>query len=281
MTTQRLARPFFFPSSVGKRTARLHGLFKKEFALQSGSGFSLVNRLLIGPLVSLATTGILYASFFRQHPHSSLGEMSGENYLSFVAFGFLMHTYLNAGYYCFSSRVLHEAYHSTLQLLWIAPYSRLASFFSLAGMEAVRCAAVLGLSMVIAGMPQAPLWQAVTGQLGAFVLFFPLCLCLGAFRVMVTLLNTDLSDLLDHAYLFFVLTACPYIPRELLPKILQPLSTINPAYHMGYVLRSLWNPSFHSPSHWLWTVALSAMGLGVGLMIWKRYRPWILERCFA
>ncbi len=259
---------------------RAYGLFKKEFILQGSTSFTLINRLLVGPLISLATTGILYASFFRIHPSSTLGEMSGDNYLIFVAFGFLMHTYMNAGYYCFSSKILQEAGAGTLQLLWIAPYHRLVSLFSLASMEGVKCLVILFIAMFLAGMPHRPFLDAVGLQFLCFILFLPICLTIGIVRSMVMLLHSDLGDFMDHAYLVFVLTACPYIPGSLLPKIFRPLVKFNPAYHMAYVMRGAWKPNFSSDSHVLPLALLTILLMTVGILIWTKLRRAIVERCF-
>jgi len=264
-----------------REVAILHELFKKEFALQSRSGFSLLNRLLVGPLIGLLTTGILYNGFFDAHPSSSLGEISGENYLAFVAFGFLMHTFLNAGYYCFSSRIMSEAGTRTIALLRVAPYSRVVSLFSLASMEVVKCFVVLIIAMFVAGMPPGPLWRAVGRELACFAVLFPLALSFGLLRTMIIYLNEDIGDFLDHAYLFFVLSACPYIPKGLLPKYLAPLSDFNPAYHMAYVMRTAWRPNFSSTGHVLPAAVLMTILITAGYLTWRRVRLKVLEKCFA
>lgn len=260
---------------------RFYGLFKKEFALQSGSSLGLVNRLILGPLVSLGTTGILYNSFFSLNPHSSLGELSGANYLTFVAFGFLLHAYLNAGYYCFSSKIVAEAASGTLQVLWIAPYNRLVSLFSLASMEGVRCFGILLLSMWIAGMPERPLVEAVSLQFLCFLVFLPICLTIGMIRAMLVTLSPDAADFLDHGYLVLVLTACPYIPNAQLPKFLQVFSQINPAYYMGQVMRGAWKETFFSAANLLPLAGLTALILLTAYAMWNRNRAQILERSFV
>ncbi len=271
---------FLFNFRALPRPRCFYGLFKKEFALQSSSSLSLVNKLIIGPLVSLGTTGILYGSFFRTHPGSTLGGMSADNYVIFVAIGFLMHTYLNAGYYCFSTKILNEVSSGTLQILWIAPYHRVKALLSMASMEGLRCFVVLLLSLLIAGLPHRPFLDALSLQLLCYFVFVPICLTIGAIRAMVMLLNNDLAEILDHGYLIFVLTACPYIPGTLLPKILQPFTQINPGYHFGYVMRSTWERGFHAPIH-LWAAGLlGGSVLAFAYLLWGKYRKQIVERCF-
>lgn len=258
-----------------------HSLFKKEVALQAGSGFALVNRLFFGPLIGLATTGILYSSFFTRHPNSSLGDLSGENYLIFVGFGFLMHTYLNAGYYCFAYKLLAETYHGTLQMIWIAPCHRLLSLASLAGLEVAKCVVVLFAVMGLAGAPHGPLWEAVFLQFMYLGAFLPLCLSLGAVRAILTVVNSDLADLMDHGYLVFSLTACPYIPSELLPRILRPLCELNPAYHMAYLMRGAWKHEFLAKAHLVPLLAFTAVFFMGGYLLWRRHRTKVFERCFV
>ena len=53
--------------------ARFLALFKKELALEGSSGLALMNRLLVGPLISLGSSGILYRAFFYNHPGLALG----------------------------------------------------------------------------------------------------------------------------------------------------------------------------------------------------------------
>lgn len=268
-------------SAWSREAKLLHVLFKKEFSLQSRSGLTLINRLLVGPMIGLLTTGILYNSFFSVHPDSSLGDISGSNYLPFVAFGFLMHTFLNAGYYCFSSRIISEAGTRTLALLRIAPYSRVVSLFSLASMDAVKAFVVLIIAMFVAGMPPGSLVRAVGREMICFVVFFPLCLSIGLLRTMITYLHADVAEFLDHLYMIFVLSACPYIPKSLLPKYIAWFCEFNPAYHMAYVMRKAWKPDLSHAGHLIPTMLLMSLLIVAGYVTWRRVRVKLLEKCFA
>lgn len=263
-----------------KPWVQFFGLFRKEFRLQSVSRLSILNRLLIGPVISLATTGILYTGFFRLNPKLALAEMTGENYAPFILCGFLVHTYLNSGYYFFSSKVLGEWGARTLPLLWIAPCNRIVLLSSLYSMELLRCFLISLLGMAIIGFPKHSTLEILLGEAGLFLILITIGMCAGLIKSGVAMLNQGKAEMLDNCYLLFVFTSCPYIPKTLLPGMLQPFCDFNPAYHGSQLMRQIWHATPHWPEHLPVLVGGLLIFIAITLLAWQSYGRRVMENSF-
>ncbi|MBI4405991.1 MAG: hypothetical protein HY537_17660 [Deltaproteobacteria bacterium] len=242
---------------------------------------SILNRLLIGPIISLATTGILYAGFFRGNPKANLAEMNGNNFATFILIGFLLHTYLNSGYYFFSARLLGEKGTKTLPLVWLAPCNKILLFFSFISVDLIRCLIITLLGIIIIGLPEKP-FIGLVQEAGLFLFLMLLGMLLGLLRVILTMVRHGMADLFDNLYLIFVFTACPYIPKTLLPGFLQPLCTFNPAYHACKLMRAVWNGhSVAGELYHLLALATSFVVVSSAIYVYTRInRLTIIEKSF-
>lgn len=252
-------------------------IFRKEFKLQYGSRVVLLNRLLVGPLINVFTTGILYRSVFVHNPNMQLATLSQQSYLTFIVFGFLSHTFMNSGYYVFSGKLLMESRWHTLPLFWLAPCRKSVLVLGLYSAEGLRCLAIIALCTVF-------LPPSAEGAITTLVVMLPLIACLIAFsigmgllRSGLTLLNGDRAELIDNCYIFFVFTACPYIPETLLPGVLRPLCEVNPIFHLANAMRSVWagNSPYQSMIPFLVGLIVLWTVLYLG---WRRFSPLIIAR---
>ncbi len=263
-----------------KLIRQLYGIFLKELALQSRSRLNILNRLLIGPVISSLTVGMLYAGFFRYNHSAQLGPLSATNFIPSLALGFLAHTYMNAGYYFLSNKILSEWIGRTLPLIWLAPCGRSVLFLGMIIVEALRCSLITFFVFLF-------LAQSTTLSLPLLFspfLFLPGFLLLGAalglLRSYVFLLNEGRAELMDHCYLGMIFLGCFYIPQPLLPSFLQPFCFLNPAFHGMTAWQSLETG----------TLAWSSVGgLFAGLIVlfllsqilWVARKSQILERSYG
>lgn len=224
-------------------------MFRKDVALQNGSLFSLINRLLIGPVVSCITAGVLYSGFFRADKHLSLGSMNAQTFAPLLIFGFLIHNFLNCGYYFFFARMAAEWNRRTLPLLWIAPASRLILALGMASVDATRCLvmSLVGLWIISLALPLSV--GAVVAELVLFFGVFALGLMLGFIKSILYFAIGHRADTIDNLYLGLVFTGCLYIPVELLPNWLKQICYLNPIFHAFQAMRLTWEQhqflSFH------------------------------------
>ncbi len=253
------------------------GLCKKELILQSSSQLALLNRLFIGPVISLATTGILYCGFFKMNPSLRIQEMNGSDFLSFILFGFLVHTFLNSGYYFFSAKLLSEWNSKTLPLLLIAPCNIVVLFSGLYSMEALRCLIITFLGLIVLGLPEQDIflrYGCIAGMLGLTGL---LAICLGLLKSAISILNEGASELLDNFYLLFIFTGCPYIPKSLLPQIFHPIIELNPVYQACQWMRESWRGEIRISSLGLPFLFTLLCFIGLVYLGWQKYRNTIIE----
>lgn len=236
--------------------------------------------MLIGPMISLATTGVLYSAFFRLYPRSTLAEMSDRNFVSFIVFGFLVHSYLNSGYYFFCSKIGMERAERTLSLLWLSRCHPTLLLLGLSSMEVVRCLFISFLGILVLGAPRHSLIFALTQEFLCFSLLFSLGLLLGLMRAGLGILHEGKAEFADNAYLIFVFTACLYIPKSLLPGFLHPLCEVNPVYHGANAMRIIWEGGSPIP-HLAILLLLIGLTAGICLFLWKRFQPLVMERAVA
>lgn len=205
--------------------------FRKEFHLQTSTVFSLFGKLVVGPIISLLLTGLIYHGVFRAHPDLVLAGLTRESYLHFICLGFLFQNFLGSGYYGFSTRLLTEWNGKTLSLIWMAPSRRLISFLSLNSVEYSRLVITLLLLAVTGLLPIPSEWVQGLWMLLWLSVLFGMGLLLGFFRACVQVLDWGHIDTLDQIYLLTLFAACPYLPLELLPDPLKVVSLANPLFH--------------------------------------------------
>lgn len=219
-------------------TAR--GLFWKEWKLQLGHWLVVLNRMLIGPLIALVTTALLYGSFFGLYPQTALGEVNAKTYQGFIVFGFLGHMFLNAGYHSFSAKLVAEWSNRTLPLLWLSSCSRISLLASLLSVEIVRCAILLFLGFLWLGVPASHGCYKLLAEVILLYLVFAFGAFLGTVRAALVVTHLGRAELLDNFYLIFVFTSCPYIPGLALPRFLQGVIHLNPLLYGLQSLRQVW-----------------------------------------
>lgn len=259
----------------------LWGLFKKEFSLQSVSVLSTVSRLFVGPMVSLLISGLLYSSFFRTSPNTLLGQLNRDNFVEYVALGFLIHTCLNAGYFGFCSRLTTEATSKTLSVLWIAPTSRWLTLGSLAGMECLRIGVIFLLLVAIAGLPAVEGARQIAGLIAWLFALGGVALLMGALRACLLISVRGVAEFVDQLYLLTVFTVCPYIPRELLPGPLQAVCNLNPLFHLSLVGRALWAGEAAPQLPLTVSGAYLVTMVVCSWWIWRQCKWIVLEKSFA
>lgn len=253
---------------------------RKEFELQITNSLSLVSKLFIGPFVNGCLTGLLYHGFFRANTNSNLGGVTKDTYLAFVSYGFLFHHVLNSGYYGFSSRLITEANAKTLSLLWMAPGNRLLSLTTLHSIELVRLVLITGALIALGGI----FCESHLSYYGFGILWLLgviiTSLILGLVRATTLLLELGHTDLLDPIFLILIFTACPYVPKSLLPYPIQTVCELNPLYHLLELGRSGLSPGI-DPKLFLFVgcgIPLSLYGLGI--FLWRKIGAKILDKAF-
>lgn len=257
---------------------RLYGVFKKEFRLQADSRLAFLNRLFVGPAISFVTTGILYHRFFGLHPTTSVAALAKENYLSFILFGFLVHTFLNTGYYSLATRLTSEHKEKTLPLFWLAPGSRLPVILGLCSIELMRSLIVtFFIFLFLTPMHGNPFKIFVLEGL-ALICLWVFSMALGILKAGFSLFNYLSAAWLDNLYLCFVFTSCLYIPKPLLPKVLQPICELNPAYQIAECMRNIWMGREGVLLHFaLFFLGFSLLA-GVILLCWDRFKITLVEK---
>lgn len=253
----------------------------KEFHLQTTTFTSIIGRLMVGPIVSLFLTGLLYNGVFQSHPRLVLAGLTQESYLQFICIGFLFQNFLNSGYYGFSSRLVSEANGKTLSLLWLAPSRRFLSLLSLNSLEYCR----LIVMMIILGTLGAFFWPAgMTNQLVLILWLIALLaigLILGFLRACIQILDRGYIDWIDHTYLVAIFTSCPYIPLDLFPMPIKVLCLMNPGYHFLNFGRTLSNGTPVVSLPWLWAFIFPMTIFILLIFFWRALRVEVLDKSFG
>jgi ABC-type polysaccharide/polyol phosphate export permease len=258
----------------------VYGIFRKEFTLQSRFRLAILNRLLIGPIISSVTAGVLYAGFFKASKNLSLGQLNAQNYSVHLIFGFLIHNYLNSGYYFLPNKIVVEWNTRTLPLLWIAPCPRPLMILGLGSVEILRCLVVSAVGFAFIWHTKSFSVLVILQELATLMLVFALGSGLGFLRCCLYFFNEGKSELLDNAYLGFIFTACLYIPKALLPKILWPFCELNPAYHAIQWMMGLWEKESHSFFHLEWVLGFLVLLAGMCVVAWRLSQAEVMERSF-
>jgi ABC-type polysaccharide/polyol phosphate export permease len=259
---------------------QVYGIFRKEFTLQSRYRLTILNRLLIGPIISSVTAGVLYAGFFRVSKNLTLGHLNSQNYSIHLVFGFLIHNYLNSGYYFLPNKIIVEWNARTLPLFWIAPCPRPLMIFGLGSVEILRCWVVSLVAIAFICYVGPVSWLALGQEILILMSMFALGTGLGFFRCCLYFFNEGKSELLDNAYMGFIFTACLYIPRDLLPKFLWPLCEFNPAYHAMQGMMGVWENSPHLGFHLSWVGGALVLLASGCFLTWRFSQAEVMERSF-
>lgn len=240
----------------------------------------MLHRLLIGPMISTVTAAVLYSGFFKANQTLSLGSVTAANFGSRLLIGFLIHTYLNNGYYFLSSKLINEWYGKTLPLAWIAPCRRITLLFGLTSVEMLRCLIISVAILTFLAFQKLPGLATVLVAGGVAVLIFSLGIIFGFLKSCLYLTNEGTSEFLDTAYLGLIFTGCLYIPKTLLPKMLWPLCEINPVYHAGMLLTGIWEGQAIA-YHFMFFVASVLFALLATCAVWYSQQDYIMDRSFG
>jgi len=263
-----------------KSLLQVYGIFRKEFFVQSRFRLVTLNRLLIGPVISSVSAGVIYSGFFSVDRNLQLGDMNANNYLTRLIFGFLVHNYLNSGYYFMGNKFLGEWAGRTLSLLWFAPCSRWVLLAGINSLEYLRCLVITFVGLGIMQYLEPQTLTVILAELAVFTMVFALGTLIGFLRVSLHLSNEGRSEILDNAYLAFIFTGCLYIPVEILPKVLQPICRINPAYNASRLMSGIWTDQGALAFNILSILGSMAVLILFTALIWKVCRRSILERSF-
>jgi len=236
------------------------------------------HRFLIGPAIGVLSTGVLYEGFFTSSPQMILGDLNVANRTTFLLAGFLVHSYLNSGYYNLPTKILEEWHTKTLPLLWALPLSRIPYLLGTTGVDCLRAGLLTSLSILILSTGQS---HSAIPLLWTLVLFFGLFwfgTVLGALRSICLLTHQGKSDLLDYLYLGLLFFSCLYIPKGLLPSVLHPLIDFNPIYHGVSALRVVFEGNTPPPL----SLAILFVGLvsvtAILMFVWNHSEDRVMER---
>lgn len=263
-----------------KNLRQWYGVFRKEVFLQTRFRLSAFNRLLMGPVVSTVTAGFLYSGFFEANHQLQLGTLNSDNFLNRLMIGLLIHAYLNAGYYFLSNKLINEWYGRTLPLMWMAPCRRGTLMVGLTSTELLRCLIVNLVVFAILCARHFPGWGTLLIEFSLTFVVFLFGVSLGFIKSCLYLVNEGTSEILDSIYLGSVFTGCLYLPKVLLPKFMHPICEVNPIYHAGILLTSLWEGQTQWTSLIYLLLSLVVIYC-LGRLIWVLRRNRILERSFG
>lgn len=260
----------------------LQGFVRKELSMEGNFGIRLLTKLIIGPLISACTAGILYAGFFSANNQLELGTLNQENFKPFLLIGFLFHSILNSGYYSISNKLLTEKWMNTLPLLWLSPCPPWLALFGMILTEAFRCLALTVMSLIYFYSVIPFSWGLLLILCTALALLFLAGCILGLGRFLWGLVHQGKTEFPDQLYLVLIFTSCFYIPKDLLPQFIGPFVSLNPLYQLNHSLRFLWLGKTISifTSFIIPIIILLSVALGL-LLVWKKMKSLIIENSFA
>ena len=255
-------------------------IFTKEIWLQNRFRLSLLSHLLVGPLISALPIAFVYGGLFHRHADLQLGDLTRQNYAAFLIFGFLIHTCLNSGYYCLSTRILHEWWYQTLPLHWAAPCHPVSLVIGWTSLDFLKCLLLTLIAFFLLAF-KSPL--SLTFLLAASVTLFSLYLfgmALGLTRSILLILNEGRAEWFNHTYFVFLFLSFLYLPPSLVPAIVRPISLLSPAFHGSRWMLETWSHTSAIALHSGVLVIANVLAWATLLVGLRVYRSQILERSF-
>lgn len=213
---------------------------KRDLRLEEFCKLTILHKLLVGPLISVTSLGVVYSGLFRRFETLSLGDLNRQNYGFHLLFGFFVHAVLNSGYYCYSNRLCREIWYGTFSLIFLTPTHPFLTALGTATLDILRSMVVIGLTtMLLFFMKPTTLW----GLSGVYCVVLGLAVIgfsMGYLRTFIQCVAAPYLELLDSFFMASTFLGALYVPLSVYPQFFQPLIRLNPIYLAKESALRLW-----------------------------------------
>ena len=220
------------------KTRRILAIAKRGLLIKLRYKWDFVVKGVLNPVKNGVGFFVVYSGFFGAGA-VHIGPVDRSNYLVYLMFGMIFHSFFNKAFVDCSEVFLREKFWQTIQGLLVSPakgYEILLGYGLVEVIDSVPIiVAALAISVVVVQLSIVKL-LAVVALLG---LLYLLLLGIGFIRAGFILSDENAASFfMPFSWVLFFLS-CFYYPIQSIPTFFHPLILANPVYHAGLAITSV------------------------------------------
>jgi len=219
--------------------SQIFAIAKKETKLNLRFKYNFFANALITPMKFLIFFTVVYSGFYMSGAES-IGEVTRQNYISFLLLGSLVYSFFSSGYNAFCTKFIQEKYWRTIDALLISPLNRIKLIIGVGFSELFRQVVIAPIFFIVGFLILPISFLNLLVILSIILMIFLGVIGFGLIYGVFALSNENLLFLFNYFFWIWAFLSCFYYPISALPRFLHSLVLFNPVYHGLYIIRELW-----------------------------------------